>query len=429
MTIGDARARAAAMGPISGVVAGLFVFILLYNPTIAALNASPLRLVVLYGVVAGVVAAKWHMWSRSLVDRSLYLIALFVVAFGGAQAIAMLGGSDTTLAALILACLTGYIPAAYVVARQCDGESGRVHALLSLVALAGAFQAAFIALDWISPAVHGWFSTIVVQPDLSKSLVRAAGLSSSAGDGLAFVQAFGAMSASYLALTANRRADLFRWAVIVALCLASIMFCGRTGFVMFAVFAVVMATGRSLALGVARLLGTIVLGAGVAAVVIVLVLPPERLSLLIDRVLPYAFEFVYSYLSGEGFRTSSTDDLWTMLFLPGDAKTLLIGSGYYSDPINAQYSFMGTDIGYVRTVYYVGVIGSVLIYLWYLLLWHELRVAATSSVLRRFIDAVVVVSFVAQVKFPFLFLGTGLAFMFALFFALRLERELCASAA
>ncbi len=429
MIIGDHTARPAAMGPISKVVAGLLVFILLYNPTIAALNASPLRLVVLYGLVAGVIAANWLIWSRSLVDCSLYLIATFAVAFGGAQAIAMLGAGDTTLAALILACMTGYIPAAYVVARLCNGKFGRVHALLSLVALAGAFQAVCIMLDWISPAVHGWFGSIVVQPDLSKILVRAAGLSSSAGDGLAFVQAFGAMSASYLALTSEQRSGRLGWAAAVTLCLVSMIFAGRTGFVMFAVFAVVMATGRSLSLGVVRLLVTIALGAGVAAAVVALVLPPDRIAMLVDRVVPYAFEFAYSYFSGEGFRTSSTEDLWAMLFLPGDARTLLIGSGYYVDPINAQFNFMGTDIGYVRTVYYVGVIGSALIYCWYLLLWRELRVAATSLVLQRFIDAVFIGMFVAQAKFPFLFLGTGLGFTFSLFFALHLERESCASAA
>lgn len=417
-----------AMHPVTAGLAGLFVFILLYNPTIAAVDASPLRLVVLYGVVAGVIASKWLVWSRKVVDRRLFLLGCFAIAFGGSQAIAMLGGGDTTLGALILACLTGYIPAAYVVARQCEGKSGRVHALLSLVALAGAFQAAFIILDWVSPAVHGLFSAIVVQPDLSKSLVRAAGLSSSAGDGLAFIQAFGAMSASYLALSSERRAARYYWAVIAALCLASIMLCGRTGFIMFAVFVLVMATGRSLAFGVARLIGAIAVGAGLAAAVVMLALPPEQLSLVVDRVLPYAFEFIYRYLAGEGFRTDSTDDLWTMLFLPSDAKTLLIGSGYYGDPINPQYSFMGTDIGYVRIVYYVGVIGSVLIYSWYLLLWRELRIAATSPVLLRFIDAVFIVMFVSQVKFPFLFLGTGLAIMFALLFALQMDDRRCASA-
>lgn len=403
------------------------VFILLYNPTFQLVNASLVRLVVLFGLVAGVIAGRWLVWPRQLVERTLLLVGSFSVALGTAQMIAMRGGGDATAFAFAAACLTGFIPAAYVVARY--GAQGSVNALLRLVAWVGAFQSVCIALDWISPQAHELFRSLVVQPDLSNSLVRVAGLSSSAGDGLAFPQAVAAMMASQLALAAPRRGARLGWTVVATACLASIMLTGRTGFAMFAVFVVVIGAGTQRALPVGSLLARIALLSAVSAVTAYLLLPDDLVRRLIDRLLPYAFEFAYNALAGEGLRTESTDDLRSMLFLPYDLSTLLLGGGYWVDPIDPRANYMGSDIGYVRTVYYVGVVGSVLVYAWYVLLWRELRTLARPRGMTRFMDGLFIVLFVAHVKFPFLFLGTGIGLMFALYFAFHLERDRCASAA
>ncbi len=429
MTVGVERAATGVLGPAISLAAGVLVFILTYNPTFAVLDASLLRGVILAGIAASVVAGTWLTWPRRLLIESFLLIGGFVVAFAAAQALAFRGGGDTFFLSLIVACLTGYIPAAYVVASCCGIGRAAVPTFLGFVAIAAAVQAVFISLDWISPAAHALFSAIVVQPDLSETAVRASGLSSSAGDGLSFLQCLGAMSATFLAATAERRSRRIGWALLAALCLASIVFAGRTGFVLFAVFAVFMGLRISLIGGMMRTAGIVAVAFLAVGGLAVLLLPFETQANLVGKVLPHAFEFVDRFLAGEGVGTASTDDLRTMLFLPSDEETLLLGSGYFFDPVLAKSNYMGTDIGYVRTVFYVGIAGSLLVYAWYVAFWLMLRRMASTSSLLGFVDALFAVFLVAHAKFPFLFLGAGIAFSFALFFSLHLDRRRCTSAA
>lgn len=426
---------AGTVSPVTGLwrltitwVAGAMVFILLYNPTIAVLDASLLRGILALGVAAAVVAGSWYKWPRQVLTESIFLIGGFVVAFGAAQALAFRGGGDTFFLSLIVSCLTAYIPVAYVVASCCGIGRPATSAFLGLVAIVAGVQAVLIALDWISPAAHSLFSAIVVQPDLSHTLIRSSGLSSTAGDGLSFLQCLGAMCATVMAATATSKVRQVGWALIAALSLASIVLAGRTGFVLFAVFALVMGLRASMIGGLLRTAGIVAIAFIALAGMTLLVLPAETLDTLVYKVLPHAFEFIGRYLAGEAVGTSSTDDLRTMFFLPSDQATLLLGSGYFADPLIQKSNFMGTDVGYVRTIYYVGIAGSLFIYAWYFAFWLILRRVAAASGLAGFVDALFVVFLVAHLKFPFLYQGAGIGIGFALFFCLHLDRRRCTSA-
>ncbi len=423
-------------GPVTGFwrlaltwVAGGLVFVLMYNPTIAVLDASLLRGIVALGITVMVVTGSWCAWPRQVLTESIYLTGAFVLAFGVAQLLAFQGGGDTFFLSLIVTCLTAYIPAAYVVASCCGIGRLATPAFLGLVAVVAAFQAILIALDWLSPAAHALFSAIVVQPDLSHTVIRSAGLSSAAGDGLSFLQCLGAMCATVMAATATSRGRQVAWALTAALCLASIVLAGRTGFVLFAVFALVMSLRASMIGGLLRTAGIVLVAFLVIAGCALLALPAETLNTLTYKVLPHAFEFIGRYLAGEGIGTSSTDAMRNMFFLPSDEKTLLLGSGHFADPLIQKSNYMNTDIGYVRTVFYVGVVGSLLVYAWYFAFWLMLRRIAAKSAFAAFVDAFFVVFLVAHLKFPFLYQGAGIGFGFALFFCLHLDRRRCTSAA
>jgi hypothetical protein len=46
-----------------------------------------------------------------------------------------------------------------------------------------------------------------------------------------------------------------------------------------------------------------------------------------------------------------------MYVWPSTFKTYMIGDGLYTDPISKKY-YMNTDIGYLRLIYYFGIIGT-----------------------------------------------------------------------
>lgn len=80
----------------------------------------------------------------------------------------------------------------------------------------------------------------------------------------------------------------------------------------------------------------------------------------------FAFEGFFNYVETGEWQSSSTDRLGSMVIFPESLKTWVIGDGYFS---NSRYDinylgtateggfYMGTDIGYLRFLFYFGVIG------------------------------------------------------------------------
>lgn len=92
---------------------------------------------------------------------------------------------------------------------------------------------------------------------------------------------------------------------------------------------------------------------------------PNISNVFIDKIIPYAFEmFINLFDSGE-LSTSSTDKLSSMYFSVSES-TFLLGDGYYKDPNNAAYYYMGTDAGYMRHILYYGLFPSMCLYFFYL---------------------------------------------------------------
>lgn len=82
----------------------------------------------------------------------------------------------------------------------------------------------------------------------------------------------------------------------------------------------------------------------------------------------FGFEGFFSLVEKGKWEVSSNEKLKSMYILPDNAKTWIIGDGYFSNPINTDPYFvgeitggyyMGTDAGYLRFIFYFGVLGLV----------------------------------------------------------------------
>lgn len=79
----------------------------------------------------------------------------------------------------------------------------------------------------------------------------------------------------------------------------------------------------------------------------------------------FAFEGFFSLASTGKWETHSNNILQSMIRIPEKTSTWLIGDGYFNDPVSDPYYigymwkffYMGTDIGYLRFVYYFGIFG------------------------------------------------------------------------
>ncbi len=80
----------------------------------------------------------------------------------------------------------------------------------------------------------------------------------------------------------------------------------------------------------------------------------------VERIINWAFELFINFSNGNGFESSSTNELVNdMLFMP-EAKTLIFGDGIYTLPDGSYY--LGTDSGYMRTLLMAGVSSVFLIF-------------------------------------------------------------------
>ena len=81
----------------------------------------------------------------------------------------------------------------------------------------------------------------------------------------------------------------------------------------------------------------------------------------------FAFEGLFSLAEKGKWEVSSNEILKNMFRLPESFKTWIIGDGYIENPKNDPYFigkiwggyYMGTDIGYLRFIYYFGLIGQI----------------------------------------------------------------------
>lgn len=79
----------------------------------------------------------------------------------------------------------------------------------------------------------------------------------------------------------------------------------------------------------------------------------------------FAFEIFINYAETGEASSASTDIMWNMYdTIPASFKTWIIGDALWTDPDGLGY-YMHVDIGYLRALWYFGVIGTISLFLYY----------------------------------------------------------------
>ena len=89
-------------------------------------------------------------------------------------------------------------------------------------------------------------------------------------------------------------------------------------------------------------------------------------SELFNDMIRFGFEGFFSFFESGEFETDSTEKLKSMIVWPEEIRTWIIGDGYFENSRNDinylgdatdRGFYMGTDIGYLRFIFYFGLIG------------------------------------------------------------------------
>lgn len=88
-----------------------------------------------------------------------------------------------------------------------------------------------------------------------------------------------------------------------------------------------------------------------------------------QRLFQFAFEGFFNLVDTGEWRINSTNVLNSMMVFPSSIKTWIIGDGYFNNPnfLDVNYIgdstlfgyYMGTDIGYLRFIFYFGIVGLI----------------------------------------------------------------------
>lgn len=88
----------------------------------------------------------------------------------------------------------------------------------------------------------------------------------------------------------------------------------------------------------------------------------------VQSLLRFGFEGFFSWVETGQWQTDSTSKLQSMVVWPEDLRTWIIGDGYFENSRNdpnylgdstVRGYYMGTDIGYLRFIFYFGLLGLV----------------------------------------------------------------------
>ena len=111
----------------------------------------------------------------------------------------------------------------------------------------------------------------------------------------------------------------------------------------------------------------------------------------------WAFSFVRDLFVRKEITTHSvTYMLNDMYFIP-EFSTLLIGDGYYTDPVTARY-YMSTDVGYMRMILYGGIISAIIAYTPMFYMLKKIMEKTQDKLFKRFIIALFIMWLILEAK-------------------------------
>ena len=125
--------------------------------------------------------------------------------------------------------------------------------------------------------------------------------------------------------------------------------------------------------------------AGVIVVALLIIVPLYNVSPTFKANTRFAFEGFFSLAEKGRWEVHSNEILKNMYVFPDNLKTWLIGDGYIENPIKTDpyYTgeviggfYMGTDVGYLRFIFYFGIFG--------LLTFIYFFIALTSNCMKKF---------------------------------------------
>lgn len=385
------------------------IFLAVFNFYIPSVGPT-LYIATLLSILYSFLSIKKLFRNRMLINKAVgrYFLAfvtpmLLIIAIVSVRAIAT-GGVDTSYVELmfksLIFCFFTILIPINIYVRHSGSYSEGLYAFNKYLYVIAALQSVIIIAAVLAPE----FAEVVrmlQNNDSNNSSLVAAGLR---GVALSSMQYYG-LSCFYCVILIFLANDFVRnktsvavTTVLVILFSFSAIFVSRTSMLGVVIF-ILYILNPFASFNKKRSIRLLVLF-GMAifiSILIALLVVPEKILMISEKVLPWAFEFIYRYQQGGELSTASTDELGRMYF-PLNELTLIFGDGKYTGITAASY-YMNTDAGYMRTILYGG-LGLIVAMFCVWIYWMKSICFNENN--RFLLIALVILSFVLQYKGEFI---------------------------
>lgn len=362
----------------------LLLFVYIYNPPFKGLPVYPGFLISLLSfctLIAYLLVNKTTIYTVKNVLPFLLIVLLIIYSY---FIVFLHGTGETAIAKGYFLYLIAYLlgPNLILIVLNKRNQLNLVDVVNYLIWLA-VIQSVIMLGMLVMPGFKGFIFNI--QSDdrqmlhLESGGFRMLGLAYGVVWDLGIVQSLSSIFIVWLIPKTKSAKKLWFLAIAYLLIFISILMSGRTGFI--GVFISVLLlfynlfstkTFTKYKKFIVRIFITLFLSLNV----IYASLSPDIREMITERVIPWAFEMFINSQEGNGAETQSTNQLKDMYF-EISTPTFLLGDGYYSDPNYSGAYYMGTDAGYMRQVLFYGLLGSIILYSFYLLIFRSIIVRAS----------------------------------------------------
>jgi hypothetical protein len=261
---------------------------------------------------------------------------------------------------------------AHIIHRLANGSTVAWSNLIDAVFVAGVAHACIMALAVISPSFSNALYSVVVLGEKGQlfldQAVRAPGLTTGGGDALSVIQAIALVFGvhRYWQRSGRTARDAVLHFVAFAVLFLSILLSGRTGLVVLGLGLLLLGLHEALRWVRRYRVRRSALVAGLAGSVLIALAAPSVWGLLqrsaAPPVLGRALEPMNMLWQTGRLATASTDRiLATMYFMPDSEMDAVVGTGNFGR--DSRLPHIPSDVGYVRTIFGAGIIGTALMYL------------------------------------------------------------------
>ena len=278
--------------------------------------------------------------------------------------------------------------------------------IITAFVICSLIQTFFISLSIASVAFRFVMNSVIDVTGNTNYLesFRVRGFSASGGSALSFIQAIGVLSSLYLLRTTRKS----KYAYFALMIWIPILFVGRTGFYLSAIFIILHFANTQSMINFLRSVFLRPISLVVTAVVIAStphvfqIMPDLFDSEAQDKVkfaVRWGFELFINAQDGE-FSTATTDSLLDMLVIPTEPIYFTFGLGVFD---SGAFGYERTDSGYLKTMYSSGIIGVLILYGTLYFAFFRVAMDCQSTRLKYYLLTILAAAIILEIKEPYLY--------------------------